>query len=265
MTILNDILTRKKEEVQGDRKSMPRKELEKLALAMPPNINFLKAINERKTEIPNLIAEIKHRSPSKGILCQNFNHIKLAQTYVKNDVSAISVLTDQYFFGGSLAHLKSIYELQTGLPLLRKDFIYDEYQLYQAKVAGASAALLIVAMLDEATLANLINVASEINLDVVVEIHNTKELEIALKTETKIIGINNRNLHTFKTSLNTTKQLRPLIPNNICVIAESGIHNNTDVKTLAQLNINAMLIGEGIVTAKDIGSKIQYFINAHEQ
>ncbi len=257
MTILTDILARKQEEVEQERKSTPLQELETLAKDMSPSPDFIAAITDKTKQAPRLIAEIKQRSPSKGLLCEDFDPITLAKTYATNGASAISVLTDKYFFGGSINHLESISKLDAGLPLLRKDFIFDRYQLLQARIAGASAALLIVAMLDATVLSELIAAAAELGLSALVEVHNLSELEIALSTDTKIIGINNRNLHTFETSLDVTTALRSRIPPEICIIAESGIHTIADVNRLTELQIDAMLIGEGLVTAPDIGSKVR--------
>ncbi len=257
MTILTDILARKQEEVKQQRRSIPLQELEQSAAAMPPPPDFLAATTNKSKQVPRLIAEVKQRSPSKGMLCEDFDPVTLAKTYARNGAAAISVLTDEYFFGGSINHLQSISTLSTGLPLLRKDFIFDRYQLLQARAAGASAALLIVAMLETTTLNELISAAAELGLNVLVEVHNLEELETALSTGTQIIGINNRNLHTFETSLDVTIALRSHVPPEICIVAESGIHTHADVKRLTALGIDAMLIGEGLVTAPDVGSKVR--------
>lgn len=262
MTILTDILARKQEEVKQQRRSTPLQELEILAATMSPPHDFIAAITNKSKQAPRLIAEIKQRSPSKGILCEDFDPTALAKTYASNGASSISVLTDEYFFGGSLNHLQSISALDTGLPLLRKDFIFDRYQLLQARTAGASAALLIVAMLETTVLCELISAAAEIGLNALVEVHNLRELETAVSIGTQIIGINNRNLHTFETSLDVTTELRSHIPPETCIIAESGIHTLDDVNRLIELEIDAMLIGEGLVTAPDIGSKVRELTQA---
>lgn len=262
MTILTDILARKQEEVKQQRRSTPLQELELLAATMSPPPDFIAAITNKSKQAPRLIAEIKQRSPSKGILCEDFDPTALAKTYASNGASSISVLTDEYFFGGSLNHLQSISALDTGLPLLRKDFIFDRYQLLQARTAGASAALLIVAMLETTVLCELISAAAELGLHALVEIHNLRELETAVSIGTQIIGINNRNLHTFETSLDVTTELRSHIPPETCIIAESGIHTLADVNRLTELEIDAMLIGEGLVTAPDVGSKVRELTQA---
>ena len=262
MTILTDILARKQEEVKQQRRSTPLQELEILAATMSPPPDFIAAITNKSKQAPRLIAEIKQRSPSKGILCEDFDPTALAKTYASNGASSISVLTDEYFFGGSLNHLQSISALDTGLPLLRKDFIFDRYQLLQARTAGASAALLIVAMLETTVLCELISAAAELGLNALVEVHNLRELETAVSIGTQIIGINNRNLHTFETSLDVTTELCSHIPPETCIIAESGIHTLADVNRLIELEIDAMLIGEGLVTAPDVGSKVRELTQA---
>ena len=262
MTILTDILARKQEEVKQQRRSTPLQELEILAATMSPPPDFIAAITNKSKQAPRLIAEIKQRSPSKGILCEDFDPTALAKTYANNGASSISVLTDEHFFGGSLNHLQSISALDTGLPLLRKDFIFDRYQLLQARTAGASAALLIVAMLETTVLCELISAAAELGLNALVEVHNLRELETAVSIGTQIIGINNRNLHTFETSLDVTTELRSHIPPETCIIAESGIHTLADVNRLTELEIDAMLIGEGLVTAPDVGSKVRELTQA---
>ena len=264
MTILTDILARKQEEVKQQSKSTPLQELEQLAANMSPAPDFLAATTSKSKRVPRLIAEVKQRSPSKGVLCEDFDPVALAKTYASNGASAISILTDEYFFGGSLNHLQSISALGTGLPLLRKDFIFDRYQLLQARTAGASAALLIVAMLETTALSELISAAAELGLTVLVEVHNLTELETALSTGTQIIGINNRNLHTFETSLDVTTELRPHIPPETCIIAESGIHTCADVRRLTELGIDAMLIGEALVTAPDVGSKVRELTQVYD-
>jgi len=263
MTILTDILARKQEEVKQQRRSTPLQELELLAATMSPPPDFIAAITNKSKQAPRLIAEIKQRSPSKGILCEDFDPTALAKIYANNGASSISVLTDEHFFGGSLNHLQSISALDTGLPLLRKDFIFDRYQLLQARTAGASAALLIVAMLETTVLCELISAAAELGLNALVEVHNLRELETAVSIGTQIIGINNRNLHTFETSLDVTTELRSHIPPETCIIAESGIHTLADVNRLTELEIDAMLIGEGLVTAPDVGSKVRELTQAY--
>jgi len=259
MTILADILVRKREEVASASRSLPALKLEKKVAATPPPPDFQAALRNQVYPCPRLIAEVKQRSPSKGVLCADFNPLKLAETYAANGAAAISVLTDEHFFGGSLDHLSAIAALDMGIPLLRKDFIFDRYQLLQARAAGASAALLIVAMLVPAQLSELLSAAADLQIAALVEVHTASEIEVALSAGADVIGINNRNLHTFETSLDVAAALRPHVPPKICVVAESGIRTRTDIQTLAALAVDAVLVGEGLVTSPDVCSKVREF------
>jgi indole-3-glycerol phosphate synthase len=207
-----------------------------------------------------LIAELKRASPSKGILAPQLDLFQVADIYARNGASAISVLTDEKFFMGKL---ETLYELRftrnINLPLLRKDFIVDEVQLYETRANGADAVLLIAAALtDDALLSDLHALALDLGLTPLVEVHNEGETGRALKLkDVKLIGINNRNLATFDVSLETTERLRPLIPSEIAVVAESGIFTAGDVERLASANVNAILVGEALVTSDDIGAKVR--------
>ena len=258
MTILDEIFARKRDEVTKERRLLPDAELENRATAttLPPD--FSAALRDKYT-IPNLIAEVKKRSPSKGELCANFDPLVLAQAYASNGAAAISVLTDENYFGGSLRHLSSISALELGKPLLRKDFIFHRYQLLQARAAGASAVLLIVAMLQPGQLVELLAVAAELQLASLVEVHTLPELDAALSAHADIIGINNRDLHTFKTNLDVTAALRPHIPDEVILVSESGIHTLKDVQRLEALNVDAMLIGEELVSAVDTAARVRQF------
>ncbi len=259
MTILDTIFAHKRTEVAAAKAGLPLAQLEQLAAGSPPAPDFVAALRNTGRPTPRLIAEIKHRSPSKGLLCPDFDPLHMAQTYAANGAAAISVLTDTQFFGGSLDYLRDIAALKLGTPLLRKDFIFERYQLLEARVAGASAALLIVAMLDHATLARLIAAAHALQITPLVEVHTHPELTAALQAGATVIGVNNRNLHTFETSLDVTASLRPHVPNNVTLVAESGIRTLHDVARLAALNVDAMLIGEGIVTAPDKAARVRQF------
>jgi indole-3-glycerol phosphate synthase len=259
MSILDKIFARKREEVAATIRSLPVAELEREAAAVPPPPDFAAALIAPTYTAPRLIAEVKHRSPSKGVLCTDFDPIVLAQTYARNGVAAISVLTDEYYFGGSLQQLRAISALGLGKPLLRKDFIFDRYQLLQARSSGASAALLIVAMLQPGNLADLIATAADLQLAALVEVHTRAELDLALSARADIIGINNRDLHTFKTSLDVTAALRPHIPEGVILVSESGIHTLEEMEHLAALNVDAMLIGEELVTAVDTAARVREF------
>jgi indole-3-glycerol phosphate synthase len=209
---------------------------------------------------PSLIAELKRASPSKGILAPHLDLFQVADIYTQNGASAISVLTDEKFFMGKLETLRELrFERKTELPLLRKDFTIDEVQLYEARANGADAILLIAAALtDVALFADLHTCALSLGLTALVEVHNEEETERALKLkDVRLIGINNRNLATFDVTIETTEKLRPMIPPEITVVAESGIFTASDVERLANASVDAILVGEALVTSEDIPAKVR--------
>ncbi len=257
MNILEKIFAHKREEVAAAKEARPLKDVEREALSAPIPPDFIVALRNLAKPAPRLIAEVKHRSPSKGLLRPNFDPCDLARTYAENGAAAISVLTDEHFFGGSLDYLRQIADLNLSTPLLRKDFIFDEYQLLEARASGASAALLIVAMLDDSLLKDLLRFARDLGLAPLVEVHSRPELDRAIDAGATLIGINNRDLKTFNVSLETTLNLRQHIPAEVTVVAESGIHTLNDVTRLADAGIHAMLVGESIVVADDVGVKVR--------
>lgn len=207
-----------------------------------------------------LIAELKRASPSKGILAPHLDLFQVAEIYAQNGASAISVLTDEKFFMGKLATLHELrFTRKSELPLLRKDFMIDDVQLYESRAAGADAVLLITAALtDDRHFADLHALALELGLTPLVEVHDEAETERALKLkDVCLIGINNRNLATFEVSLETTERIRPLIPSEIAVVAESGIFTATDVERLAKADVDAILVGEALITSADIPAKVR--------
>ena len=209
---------------------------------------------------PSLIAELKRASPSKGILAPHLDLFQVADIYTQNGASAISVLTDEKFFMGKLETLRELrFGRKSEMPLLRKDFIIDEVQLYESRANGADAILLIAAALtDDVLFADLHAFALDLGLTALVEVHDEAEIERALKLEdVKLIGINNRNLATFDVTLETTEKLRPMIPPEIVVVAESGIFTASDVERLAKVNVDAILVGEAFVTSDDIPAKVR--------
>ena len=206
-----------------------------------------------------LIAEVKRASPSRGVLCSNFNPVELAKNYAKGGATAISVLTEANYFEGSIEHLAVIRE-EIELPLLRKDFIFDPYQVYESCAYGADALLLIVASLSQEQLEELRSLSQSLGLGCLVEVHNEDEVEMALLTQTKIIGINNRDLNTFTIDINTTRRLRPLIPQERIVVSESGIRSRSDVEKLKGWGVNAVLVGEALLTAGNIQTKMKELI-----
>ena len=257
MSILNKIIDQKNVEIAA----LDAQPLRRAAESVPPPRDFLSAIKRRDaSRSPSLIAELKRASPSKGILAPHLDLFQVAEIYTQNGASAISVLTDETFFMGKL---ETLYELRltqkTELPLLRKDFLIDEVQLYESKVNGADAILLIAAALpDDKLFADLHMIALELGLTPLVEVHDEGETERVLKLkDVKLIGINNRNLATFEVSLETTERLRPMIPPGIAVVVESGIFEATDVERLAESNVDAILVGEALVTSNDIAAKVR--------
>ena len=203
-----------------------------------------------------LIAEVKKASPSKGVLCPDFNPVALAKTYAQGGAAAISVLTEANHFQGSLEHLAAIRE-EVSIPLLRKDFIFDPYQVYESAAYGADALLLIAAILSREQLEELLALSRRLGLECLVEVHNENEVEKALLAGAEIIGINNRDLNTFTVDIDTTRRLRPLIPEGRIVVSESGIKNRNDIKKIKEWGVNAVLVGEALVTAGNIPAKIK--------
>jgi indole-3-glycerol phosphate synthase len=203
-----------------------------------------------------VIAEVKKGSPSKGVIRPDFDPLAIAETYQQNGAACLSVLTDAHFFLGRLGYLALIRE-QVSLPLLRKDFIFDPYQIYEARGAGADAVLLIAAMLDLHQLRDFSALAGELSLDVLLEVHDEMELETALKTDCELIGINNRDLRTFVMDLATTERLAKLIPAERLIVAESGIISRADIIRLQDAGAGAFLIGESLMREPDIGAKLR--------
>jgi indole-3-glycerol phosphate synthase len=255
-SILEEIFEHKRLEIALSRRSLPLEMLVERVNQVPATLDFLGALRDAP-HCPALIAEIKQRSPSRGQLAQQFDPFALARIYTQNGARAISVLTDERYFGGNLETLMAISALPGRLPLLRKDFICDAYQLYEARAAGADAVLLIVAALSESELNDLYYQSIELGLTPLVEIHTLAELEAALKINPALVGINNRDLNTFEVKLETTLELRPHIPAGIRVVAESGVHSRQDVARLAQAGVDAILVGEGLVTAMDIPAQVR--------
>ncbi|HHT9120514.1 MAG TPA: indole-3-glycerol phosphate synthase TrpC [Candidatus Hypogeohydataceae bacterium YC41] len=252
--ILDEIYKHKLQEVDENKRRISLSKLERGLAGLPPTKDFEGAM--RKDTVIKLIAEIKAASPSAGVLREGLDPIKLAQEYQSAGANAISILTDKRFFHGSLAHLEKVRKA-VGLPLLRKDFIIDSYQLYEARVAGADAVLLIARLLDKKTIEDLIKLSPQLDLDCLVEVHTEEELKKVLDTPARLIGINNRDLDTFKVDLSTTLKLLPLIPGDRLVVSESGINTREDVIRLEKAGVKAVLVGEALVRSKDVTSRIR--------
>ncbi|MBN2238287.1 MAG: indole-3-glycerol phosphate synthase TrpC [Dehalococcoidales bacterium] len=256
--ILDDIVADKLPEIERSKAALPFEELKKLAEAAPPPLDFGAVL---KGDRVKLIAEVKKASPSKGIIREDFDPVEIARTYAGNGAAAISVLTDFKYFMGSLDYLKAIRQaLDRPVPLLRKDFILDRYQVFEARAAGADAILLIVAILDKDELGFLLEVSHNLGMKCLVETHNEEEVATALTSGASIIGINNRDLYTFNTDLETTEKLRPLIPPDRIVVSESGIKNRSDIERLRGWNIDAVLIGESLTKSPDIADAMKEFV-----
>ncbi len=257
MSILDKILDQKRIEIAG----LDYSALRAAALNCPVPLDFIAGLNaNRRINQPALIAELKRASPSKGVIAPQLDLLETASLYLQNGAAAISVLTEEKFFQGSLETLRTLRRTRNiMLPLLRKDFIIHEIQLYETRAAGADAVLLIAAALpDDSLLADLHALALELGLTPLVEVHNEIEIERVLKLDDlKLVGVNNRNLNTFEVTLDTTERLRPMIPPNIHVVAESGIFAAKDVQRIAAAGVNAILVGEALVTAPDISAKVR--------
>jgi len=254
-TILDRIVADKRNELAAAKASVPLVELMTRAGDAPASRSFATAL--RRPDI-GLIAEVKKASPSRGLLRPDFDPVALAQTYAEAGAAAISVLTDEKHFQGSLDHLRGISEaLPDGPPLLRKDFLFDEYQLHEARCAGADAVLFITAILEPALLSELIAVSRSLDMDSLVEVHHELELEQALTAGAQIIGVNNRDLRTFEVDLSTTERLAPLVPAGRTIVVESGISSRDDIRRLAACGVRAVLIGEALLTAPEPGAKIR--------
>jgi indole-3-glycerol phosphate synthase len=256
--ILDDIVADKIPEVQKRRRELPLEELKKQIRAQLPPLDFASALKGSRVR---LIAEVKKASPSRGVIREDFNPVDIALTYAVNGAAAISVLTDGKYFMGSLDYLKDIRKaLEKPVPLLRKDFILDEYQVYEARAAGADAVLLIVAILESKKLAELLDLSHQLGMKCLVETHDEYECEVAVNSGVRIIGINNRDLRTFTVDIETTGRLRQLIPSDRIVVSESGIKNRNDIERLKGWNIDAVLIGESLMASDDIAAAIKEFL-----
>ena len=257
MTILDEIFAYKRQEVTLRKQDRPLGEVERADRAAPPPLDFLTAVRRPPGGTPRLIAEVKGASPSRGELVKDFNPLRLARVYQQNGAAAISVLTDEKYFKGSLEDLQQIAHLPLRLPLLRKDFICDPYQVYEGRAAEADAILLIAACLVLPQLKLLHALVLELGMTPLVEVHTRAELDMALGCSPQLVGINNRNLHDLSIKLETSLALSPLIPAGVCRVAESGIHSRADVECLAAVGVDAVLVGEALVTDPDPAEKVR--------
>ena len=261
-TILDKIVAVKRLDLEQAKAETPRSTLEAQVSTLPSPRSLIGALQSGGVA---LIAEVKKASPSRGLLAPDFDPVTLARTYAENGAAAISVLTETPHFQGRLEFLREIREdLGSGCPpLLRKDFIFDEYQVWEARAWGADAILLIASILDEDEMRMLRTEAQNLGMDVLVEAHTEGEVKAALSAGASLIGINNRDLATFEVDLDTTRKLRPLVPAEKVVVAESGIFTRDDVAMVAEWGVDAVLVGEGLVKSGDVGAKVRELAAAH--
>lgn len=259
MTILDEIFAHKRQGVEARLRVKPLAAMRREAETAPAPLDFVGALQKAHAarRAPALIAEVKFASPSRGVLVKDCDALRIAEIYQQNGAAAVSVLTDERFFRGRLEYLYQIRQSQPELPLLRKDFIFHPYQVYEARAAGASAVLLIAAHLDTAALRDLHALILELGMAALVEVHSREELESVLPVQPALVGINNRDLRDFSVRLETSLHLRPLVPEGVCVVAESGIHTTEDVACLSAAGVNAILVGEALVTAPDIAARVR--------
>ncbi|MCP4537944.1 MAG: indole-3-glycerol phosphate synthase TrpC [Chloroflexi bacterium] len=257
-TILDTIMHRKRDEVAQLKLACPIEAVQDETTLAPPPRDFASALRAPGV---SLIAEAKKASPSKGLIREDFDAVALAREYEAHGAAAISVLTDEHFFQGSIDYLRAA-RRNVGLPVLRKDFVLDPYQVYEARAAGADAVLLIVAALSDDELKALHRLVQQLDMTALVEVHDEVELERALKIEPRVVGVNNRDLRTFEVDLETTARLRAFIPADVVLVAESGVHTPADVARLAGIGADAMLVGESLVRATDVGGKVRQLIGS---
>ncbi len=255
--ILKTILAKKAEEVARRKINNPVAVLEDIASGVERPRGFANALQSKiLAKKPAIIAEIKKASPSQGVIREDFQPVAIAQDYAMNGATCLSVLTDKEFFQGSEAYLEMVRK-RVPLPVLRKDFMIDAYQVYEARALGADCILLIVAALEDSVMHELADLAAKLGMDVLVEVHDADELQRALTLDTKLIGINNRNLRTFNTLLQTTLDLQATIPADRLIITESGIHNHDDVQLMLDNAIYGFLVGEAFMRATSPGQKMR--------
>lgn len=264
--VLDQIMAWKRQEVPRQMETMPLAQVKAFARVTPPALDFAAALTARPGA--SLIAEVKRASPSKGVIAHDWDPELIAETYARNGAAAISCLTDSRFFQGKLEYLTAIKErlreIGKPVPVLRKDFLYHEYQVYEARMAGADAILLIVGVLGDNDLRDLRELAESLGMAALVEVHDEAETERALKSGARIIGVNNRNLRTFEVDIETTGRLRSLIPPDKLLVGESGIRTVADVRRMAEMGCDAILVGETFCKLPQAkrGEEVKAFVEA---
>lgn len=260
--ILKTIVASKKEEIAGGKLNTSIEELKgRISDLEDTTRGFERHLREAvQSGWTPIIAEVKKGSPSKGVIREDFDPLEIASTYQDNGATCLSVLTDEKFFLGHLRFLALIRE-QVGLPMLRKDFIIDPWQVYEARAAGADAILLIASILQPQQIVELAETARSVKLDILLEVHNETEMETACTTDIGLIGVNNRNLSTFVTDLGTTERLAKMLPKGRLLVAESGINSRSDIERLQTSGAGAFLVGESLMREEDIGAKLQSLLS----
>lgn len=252
-TVLDKILAHKVEENAARKTQRPLPELREMIAEVDAPLDFA-----LRRETVALIAEVKKASPSKGVLIEDFDPVAIGTTYAQNGAAAISVLTDERFFQGNMRYLRAVRDA-VNVPLLCKEFVIDPYQVYEARAFGADAVLLIVAALEDSQMRELYNLIVELGMTALVEVHNEAEIARALALGAKVIGINNRDLRTFHVDMETTARLAKLVPQDVTLVAESGISSAEDVRRMGQLGAHAVLVGESLVKADNIAERVRDF------
>ena len=260
-TILDEIMTFHRENLPKVMRDVLPEDVRALASVAPPPLDFYAALKKPGV---SLIAECKKASPSKGLMVPRYDAAELAKTYANAGASAISVLTDGRHFQGSLADLRDVKEVvaKKKVPVLRKDFIFHPYQVYEARAAGADAVLLIAAVLSDTDMAALLQLTHKLGMNALIEVHTEEELARVLPLKPRIVGVNNRNLQTFAVDFENTARLRQQIPAEIVTVGESGLKTAVDVHKMAQIGVDAILVGETLVKSKDVSKKVAEFVRA---
>ncbi len=257
--MLKEILATCKSQLEKVKKEKPLLEEEREKAFLQTSRNFKEAISKEKI---SLIAEIKKASPSRGVIKERFNPLEIALAYQEGGAQAISIVTEPHYFQGSLAYLKMVRE-KISLPILRKDFIFDPYQVYETKISGADAILLIAKILTLEELSFLMELSRELGLDALIEVHDEEDLRKALTVNASIIGINHRDLNSFTINLRISEDLIKKIPSGKVVVAESGIKTSEDVSYLRKLGVNAILVGEALIECSDVKAKITELVRGN--
>lgn len=259
--ILDEIMAFHRDQLPKIKRDISLRDVQALAAVVPPPLDFYAALAKPGV---SLIAECKKASPSKGLIARRYDPVRLAKTYVNGGASAISVLTDGRHFQGSLEHLRDVKEAthSRGVPVIRKDFMFDPYQIHEARAAGADAILLIAAVLPIGLMSDLLALTHQLGMNALCEVHSAEELERVLTINPRIIGVNNRNLQTFKVDFENTARLRAMIPADILAVGESGLRNGNDVRTMKEIGVNAILVGETLVKSKQPLATVREFVAA---